>query len=303
MTVTAPTAAYLSTLPVTPNNRNQLASFLSSVADLLNGTTANASTLLLGEASAYPTGLTHITFDNLDTSIAANWHIAQGWFDTDLARNDTMFFVGYNFSNAGGRVDATEPAWGLQLESYDVSALGGAGDPLLAGHLTMITTSDTVVRPWSVSIIRSSNVSDMSFTNRYFIVNDQSDHSLIHAAYGSTANVGIGTIASSNANLHVKTGASTGILWEYGSGAADNKYWDWVFSAGAMYLRCVNDAYGAAGTVFTVARSGTTVSSFTLGTLLKVTTSTYANNAAAVTGGLAVGSVYKTATGELREVV
>lgn len=295
MTVSAaPTALYLGTLPVTPNNRNQLATWLDEVTTEVNALIAGTGitgSITLGAASASPTGLNHITFTNLDSTVTADWGITQAWFTTGLARNDTMLFVGYNFSTNAARSDQAEPAWGIQLESYDVS--GDLVTPLLAGHLTMITEDDTVVRPWSASVNRLTNESDLAFTNRYFIVNDQDSHTLLHCAYGSSATVGIGTIANSNTNLHLKGKW----LLESATGSANNKYWDIDYGAGDSYIfRAVNDAYGAASAIFTVTRSGTTLTRFAFGTIkVSATLTDYANNAAAISGGLSTGDLYRTA--------
>lgn len=216
-----------------------------------------AGPVTIGSASAFPTGKTHMVFPNLDANIAARWSIRQAWFDNGLARKDPMLFVGYNFNASEGRDDATEPAGGIQLESHDVA--GDLVTPLFAAHLTYIHTDNTVIRPWSASIIKASGVSDLSFSNRFFIVTDQSNRTLLHAAYGSEANVGVGSVCNSNATLHVKS-AFNPLLMEYASGAANNKLWDWSLGAGTLSLRAVNDAYGAAGTAIRIDRSGATIS-------------------------------------------
>ena len=100
-------------------------------------------------------------------------------------------------------------------------------------------------------------------------------------------------------------------LWEsnLGTVTADGKFWDWVYGGTGgtgdhLAFRAVTDNYGAAEAVFQVNRTGSDVTSFALYPLLKLpNASSYADNAAAVSGGLVAGDVYKTATGELRIVV
>ena len=292
MTIEAPTALWLGTLPVTPNNRNQLATWIGHVTDALNGTAAIANTLVIGQASAYPTGLELLRFPNLDGDITANWGVWQRWFPTGFDRNDPMLFIGYNGHAANDRADLTEPGFFWQLESNDVAA-GEEEIPLLAGGMTIIRIDGTVTRPFYMSAIKSSGVSDLSFTNRYTIFTDQSDHTLLHLAYGSSVTVGVGTACNANANFHIK--GSANILWEHAAGAADNKFWDWCYSPGGLSLRAVNDAYGAAGVVFTITRSGATPTRIAFGaTAVSATLADYASNAAAVSGGLAVGDLYQT---------
>lgn len=207
--------------------------------------------LLIGTPQAVGNGLLLIEFDNLDATQTANFSITQAWFDNPTpGRDDTYLLIGYNWDTNGGRKVAGEPAIGFQIESYV-----NGGTPLVEAHLTIITAAG-INRPWSNSTIIGTGESDLSFSNRFFIVNDQNAHTLIHAAYGSSVNVGIGTVANSNDALHVKGKE----LWESPSGTANNKFWDIDYGAGDSFiLRAVNDAYGAAGTVFQVNRSGATV--------------------------------------------
>jgi len=294
MPLTAPTGLWLSTLPVVPNNRNQLSTFLSDVATTING--------FSGTATTYPTGTNHMAFTSLDSTYP-NWTISQYYFDhphASITRHDVLLTLGYNWIAPGQRVNNAEPAIFLQMETYDTAADGTT--ELVAGGWNYQHTNGTNVRPHYFSIIRSSGENHNSFTGaiHHFLAQDDTT-TIVHMTRDGTVRVGIATQANANTNFHLKGKA----LFESGTGSANNKFWDFDYGAGDTFaFRAVNDAYGAAGAVFTVARSGTTVSSFTLATLLKLSSiSTYANNAAAVAGGLGVGSVYQTSSGELRIVV
>ncbi len=203
--------------------------------------TVYAEILQTGRAQAFPTNQQQLIMLNLDGGIAANWGIEQAWFDNGLVRKDTMLLHGYNFVGES-REDPTEPAWGFQLESYDVAA--DLVTPLLAAHLTLITTGDVVIRPWSCSVVRATNLSDLNFQNRNFVVGSMNNTLLAHAALnGPNVGVGVGVIANANNNgLHVKGDT----LWENPAGSADDKYWQWTYVGDRLVFRAVNDAFGAA---------------------------------------------------------
>lgn len=285
--ISAPTALYLSTLPVVPNNKNQLATWITAVTDRLNGTTAVTETMTLGAAQTYPTGNTYFHMPNLDSAYPG-WYLAQRYYDHALlARNDTLLTLGYNW-DANEREDTNEPAWFLQLESYDASQDGVT--PTVTGGFNYQHTDGVNTRPVYWFIRRDTGEADATFESRFSHFATVDTVTMLHLAEGA---VGVHTYCNASAQFHIKANV---VLWESSAGSANNKYWDISCDAGDTFnLRAVNDAYAAAGTVFSVSRSGATPTRFTFGSLkISATLTDYANNAAAVSGGLAVGDLYQT---------
>jgi hypothetical protein len=96
-----------------------------------------------------------------------------------------------------------------------------------------------------------------------------------------------------------------------GAIADQQKWFMRVSTNGQFLLSAVGDSPANATTAFNISRSGFTATTFQLpiafsaenASVSMTALPTYATNAAAITGGLAVNRVYKTATGELRIVV
>lgn len=223
-------------------------------------------TLTIGTTHAFPTGAKYLIFPCLDSNITATYGINQAWYDnTNGSRDDAMMFVGYNWTTTGGKQDTTEPAWGLQLENYENDT--DPGVPYVEGHLTYIgvgTTSTT--RPFTCRVRRSDHIAFTNLCGDLILCKNstatQIGTSLSVTSTADTHHFGVGTTCNSNSQFHVRGKQ----LWESISGSANNKYWDIDYGAGTSWiLRAVNDAYGAAGAALTVARSGTTISSITLG--------------------------------------
>jgi len=106
-------------------------------------------------------------------------------------------------------------------------------------------------------------------------------------------------------NLTWTNGANGTVLAKSSAGIAEFATLNSLLQSGPVDLG--NQPLTTTGSASTGTTSVTSLSASgaaTIAGLTKLTgLSVYANNAAAVTGGLAVNSVYKTATGELRIVV
>jgi hypothetical protein len=91
---------------------------------------------------------------------------------------------------------------------------------------------------------------------------------------------------------------------------ANRKVFAWAASGGNLTLRSVNDS-GGADIGLNILNNGSEITSFEFKKPVKMESGaldftampTFADNAAAAAGGLGVGRVYKTTTGELRIVV
>lgn len=304
LAATVPSALWLGTLPVTPNNRNQLKIHLDAVAaavDSLIAGTAFTGSLTIGSAQTYPTSQLGITYPNLRSDLPA-FVVDQYYYDAG-EWYDPIQVYGYNWRD-GGRADVSEPSVTLQFEADDISE---TDDHLLACGINFQSIAGINTRPIYSFYVKATGVCDTSYTSRFHIFEDQADHTLVHMTYGSAHTIGIGIACNNNANFHV-LGRN---LWQnnLGSVTADGKFWDWCYggingTGDSLALRAPTDSYGAAEAVFQVTRSGANVTDFTLYQPLKLPNiATYADNAAAVSGGLAVGTVYQTAAGALRVVV
>jgi hypothetical protein len=99
--------------------------------------------------------------------------------------------------------------------------------------------------------------------------------------------------------------------WFEDDAPADEKMWFFGPSGGDLVLRTANDTGGSPTAVFTVARVGNTAPNivWAAGNVWNNAVQampqvpTFADNAAALVGGLTAGRIYKTAAGELRIVV
>ena len=96
-------------------------------------------------------------------------------------------------------------------------------------------------------------------------------------------------------------GNAPGVFLYETDAAADAKFWSIGASAGVLYFRTIADDSTSANIYLNINRTGTTPTSVQFPIKMRYTgAATYADNAAAIAGGLGVGDVYKTATGELR---
>jgi len=299
MTVTAPTGLWLNTLPLVPNNKNQLATFLSDVATAVNAMAAGTASY--GTASAYPTGTVHMVWPNLDSDIDANWGVTQSWFDNGLARKDTMLLIGYNFNAAQGRSDLTEPAFGLQMESQDVAS--DEVTPCFAWHFSFLDTDDNLFRPITGFIQLTgpdAGVSDTSFVGRNQAFYGQGDTTtpIAHFAKpGAVHAVGIRCVANTNildtGGIHVK-GVNA---WENPTGTANDTLWRWMWNGDTLQLETITDAIALGGRSIWFNRVAGVPKA------VGMTLQTFANNGLAAAGGLVIGELYQTAAGEVRVVV
>ena len=120
--------------------------------------------------------------------------------------------------------------------------------------------------------------------------------------------VGFGTPCNANANVHTK-GRTLLFESDLASATANGKKWDVVAGgvAGAgdnLAVRAVTDNYAASVPVFEVIRAGAALSGVKVTPPLELVGGlanlpVHADNAAAIAGGLAVGQLYRTATGVL----
>ncbi len=214
-------------------------------------------------------GSHNLRLKNIDTGQTTKWSLTQGWFDNVPAgREDVYLWLGYNLNTGGGRAVGSEPALGLQIESY-VDDPGGLGLQMEC-HMTYISTSDVILRPWSFIISKTSSVIDGTVLASPLRVSDPATNAIItHQNYGGGAGrFGVNTLVNANVHLHGRGKW----LFEPASGAvANNKFWDVDYGAGETFVfRAVNDAYSAAGTIFQVERTGTTVDSFEIMGSLRV---------------------------------
>ena len=102
-------------------------------------------------------------------------------------------------------------------------------------------------------------------------------------------------------------GAFPNLSWFETDAGTNNKGWLFGPSAGNLYIRTFDDALSTSDIVQTYFRSGGLVTRVEFQKELRATAAfaatgilTYADNAAATAGGLPIGYVYKTATGEVR---
>jgi hypothetical protein len=102
-------------------------------------------------------------------------------------------------------------------------------------------------------------------------------------------------------------GITPTVSWYESDAAADEKGWLFGPSSGSLYLRTFSDDGFAANIALQIFRTGNAVTSFQFNKAITpsggMILPTYANNAAALAGGLVVTNLYKTATGEVRIVV
>jgi hypothetical protein len=119
-------------------------------------------------------------------------------------------------------------------------------------------------------------------------------------AADARTNLGLGTMATQNANAVAITGGSAvlyqatissaePVQWFYENSAdTDEKYWRFVTSGGLFYLQAWNDALGGSTSPITIGRTGTTVDSIAL------TATTVAVSGALTVNGDAVSTVAST---------
>lgn len=192
--------------------------------------------------------------------------------------------------------------------------------------------SPTIIGESVVNTIKPSQGQDVSGDTLGAILNDQVNSKTVPANIGKFiygfqyAQIGVDGPAPSAMNrpyfigggyvvpnMSVPTGgliASGGapavVNFETDAGA-NAKVWAWIASGGSYTLRTIDDA-GTADIALTVSRTGGVASEFVFAKAIKFVNSalsatgipTYADEAAAATAGLAAGSIYKTATGEVR---
>lgn len=127
----------------------------------------------------------------------------------------------------------------------------------------------------------------------------------VRMTIGDAGNVGIG-IANPDNNLHLKD-TNPRLVFEEEGVTAENTKWDFGPNGEAMLFRISNDAYSGFINWLLVQRTANTIDTISfpngnvgIGTLdptsiLQVVgLPIYANNAAAITGGLTVGAFYRT---------
>lgn len=147
-------------------------------------------------------------------------------------------------------------------------------------------TIPATVTSGAYSLVDSGNTSSLQFTNG-------------HTTFGNGFQKPL--VSSEGVQVY---GPLPTYSWYESDAAADAKGWSVGPSSGSLIFRVFNDN-GAAGENFLqVTRTGATVNYIEPLKKLRLTnTPTFANNAAAIAGGLGVNDVYKTSTGELRIVV
>lgn len=108
--------------------------------------------------------------------------------------------------------------------------------------------------------------------------------------------VGIGTAGAPDTVLHVKGSAATIKLSDNGGG-----YCAMVFDTAARDLEWINEGAGGFN-LYDLTAAAYRLKIGSTGVLSIVTTPTYADNTAALAGGLIAGMVYRTSTGTLMVV-
>ena len=151
----------------------------------------------------------------------------------------------------------------------------------------------------------SSNASSFTYTknlnNHVLMTANDTDTKPWHSVGGSNVDIDIGSggfqsIGTTPVNVIYET-----------DGPVNRKLWSNMSSGGEMTYRTGNDDGSGLNVWMSVARSGNVVTEMRVRKNFKVDNAitlpgllTYADEAAALAGGLASGRVYKTATGELR---
>lgn len=308
----APSALYLGTLPVTPNNRNQLKTWMDDVVTEVNaigaGTGISAPITLGSDVAVGGFGQRMLLMNNIDGAAAdgdgtrEDFTLHQRW-DTSTGpdtngRHNVQLGLGYNVNlSTGGRNTLTEPSMQWCMETH-VQGLTAAEAYTEAG-LIFWGTDGSQNRPFYVTADAVTAVADIGFKCRNYNFTSgwhdaTEDDIILHltATVVGGARVGVGLEANANVQFHVYGRQ----LWESRTGTVNNKFWDIDYGAGDSFIfRAVNDAFSAGGTIFTVTRSGATPTRFAFGAIkVSATLTDYANNAAAVSGGLAVGDLYQT---------
>jgi len=147
-------------------------------------------------------------------------------------------------------------------------------------------TIPATVTSGAYSLVNSGNTSSLQFTNG-------------HTTFGTGFQKPL--VSSEGVQVY---GPLPTYSWYESDAAADAKGWSVGPSSGSLIFRVFNDNGTAGENFLQVARTGATVDYIEPLKKLRLTnTPTFANNAAAIAGGLGVNDVYKTSTGELRIVV
>ena len=285
MTITAPSALWLGTLPVTPNNRNQLATWMSEVTTVCNAVTDDG----LGLAQIdFPSSVTGSPW-TLDTDNSA----------TFLGQVNPVMKWGYNVSDGGVRLNTADANIWWQLESNYKEADRSSVET----NLSMTATDGTYRRLFIVQVDRDD---PDDFCAASLAISADRAFNLIRVSNGTAlfTFTGGGTLVFSADGAQMQFGgalphrlqSTAAQPFRFTTNAKDVWMSEAVDGLEFGSARDTNLYRSAASTL-------KTDDALIVGGALTVTTSTYADNAAADSGGLAVGSVYKTATGELRVVV
>lgn len=186
---------------------------------------------------------------------------------TTLNIPDTNFL----FKKSSGAID--EKYWGIELSNTQM--LFRIWNDALASANNFIELTRTGIG--LTSIVFNTNLLSLNNNTKFII--------------GSSVALGVG-----GAGIQVRGSSPTFTLQNL-SAAANNQIWT-AFETNTTQLlgRVLNDALGSAQNWITVTRSGATVSrvAFPNGKFSVGSLSIYANNAAAITGGLAAGDLYRT---------
>jgi len=216
------------------------------------------------------------------------------------------------------------------LKHYSIVTDDKPGDTIVVKNQTA-GYSPSIAGESIVNTIKPSRGQDTSGDTLGNILNDTANSktvpsNILYFLYGARyVNIGVNSPGDkpyligggfSAPTINVSTGGvlaagNTPIVGLYEEDAStDEKVFTWVMSAGNLTLRSVNDS-GSADIALNILNTAGVVGEFEFKKNVKLEGAsfsaanipTYADNASAASGGLAVGRVYKTATGELRIVI
>lgn len=209
--------------------------------------------------------------------------------------------------------DTTKPSFQLVFEDY---YLQSAGNPQSEIYIEYYTASATPTswRPWSAYINQTTGVTNVNgVADTYSYYSRSTTNLLMQMASNSVSyynatpvatiifdaqqskistTVAGGSPAAGGTLAYHSEGTVPGVGFYETGAAANSRHWELFANTATLTCRVANDAYNSFGTVFSVTRSGTTVSLFTFG-------SAWTGTSGTLTGTLSLGTV-PASTGSVR---
>lgn len=208
------------------------------------------------------------------------------------------FVLGWNIDKQRAFPENTAyPALLMSFENHYESSLGNIASEWYLEYQTASATP-TLIRPFFAIINQATNNTQVNLTADIYTLASRATTNVVAQLSSTTYALALykagplntvvisantskmymtasGSLAAGNTlSYHTESTIPGFSVYDTGA-AADSRHWEMFANGGSWTFRVANDVYNSFGNVFTVARSGVTVSALTMATHLRFTDNTY----------------------------